>query len=176
MDAEFAANAAATAAIFGVFGMAWFGWAQEAPPKAWRPWLGAGSVLSLTAAVVGGIVTVRTWDEGSSVDDRTGPIFGVIVLIEVVLCAAGAIWLRRTGRAPLVPAWIALIVGLHFFPLAPLLGYPALAIWAALVTLVAVVSVTVARRYDLTPSAVVGAGTGATLLIGAVTALVHALT
>ncbi|MFD4205299.1 hypothetical protein ACFWRG_04865 [Micromonospora tulbaghiae] len=176
MDAEFAANAAATAAIFGVFGMAWFGWAQEAPPKAWRPWLGIGSVLSLTAAVVGGIVTVRTWDEGSSVDDRTGPIFGVIVLIEVLLCAAGAIWLQRTGRAPLVPAWVALIVGLHFFPLAPLLRYPALAIWAALVTLVAVVSVAVARRYDFTPSAVVGAGTGVTLLAGAATALVHALT
>ncbi|WFF04684.1 hypothetical protein O7622_16520 [Micromonospora sp. WMMD1076] len=176
MDAEFAANAGATAAIFGVFGFAWFGWAQEAPPKAWRPWLGIGSVLSMVAAIVGGIVTARTWDEGNSVDERTGPVFGVIVLIEVVLCAAGAIWLQRAGRASLVPVWIALIVGLHFFPLAPLLGYPVLAIWAALVTLVALVGVVVARRRDLTPSAVVGAGTGVVLLAGAVTALVHALT
>lgn len=175
MDAEFAANAAATAAIFGVFGIVWFGWAQEAPPRAWRPWLGVGSVLSLAAAIIGGIVTARTWDDGSSVDERTGPVFGVVVLIEVVLCAAGAIWLRRAGRTSLVPAWIALIVGLHFFPLAPLLRYPALAIWAALVTLVALVSVTVARRYDLAPSAVVGAGAGVALLAGAATALVHAL-
>ncbi|MEU4817811.1 hypothetical protein AB0G03_19370 [Micromonospora aurantiaca] len=176
MDAEFAANAAATAAIFGVFGIVWFGWAQEAPPRAWRPWLGIGSVLSLVAAIIGGIVTARTWDKGSSVDERTGPVFGVIVLIEVVLCAVGAIWLRRADRTPLVPVWIALIVGLHFFPLAPLLGYPALAIWAALVTLVALVSVPVARRCDFTPSAVVGAGTGVALLAGAATALVHALT
>ncbi|WBB75686.1 hypothetical protein O7602_09345 [Micromonospora sp. WMMD1128] len=176
MDAEFAANAAATAAIFGVFGIVWFGWAQEAPPRAWRPWLGIGSVLSLVAAIIGGIVTARTWDEGNSVDERTGPVFGVIVLIEVVLCAAGAIWLRRIGRTSLVPVWIALIVGLHFFPLAPLLDYPVLAVWAALVTLVALVSVPVARRFHLTPSAVVGAGTGVALLAGAATALVHALT
>ena len=81
-----------------------------------------------------------------------------------------------TGRTSLVPVWIALIVGLHFFPLAPLLGYPALTIWAALVTLVALVSVPVARRCDFTPSGVVGAGTGVALLAGAVTALVHALT
>ncbi|MBU8861491.1 hypothetical protein KSK32_30305 [Micromonospora sp. WMMB482] len=132
--------------------------------------------MSLAAAIIGGIVTARTWDEGSSVDERTGPVFGVVVLIEVVLCAAGAIWLRRAGRTSLVPAWIALIVGLHFLPLAPLLRYPALAIWAALVTLVALVSVTVARRYDLAPSAVVGAGAGVALLAGAATALVHALT
>ncbi|WP_435091658.1 hypothetical protein [Micromonospora aurantiaca (nom. illeg.)] len=176
MDAEFAANAAATAAIFGVFGIVWFGWAQEAPPKSWRPWLGIGSVLSLAAAIIGGIVTARTWDEGNSVDETTGPVFGVIVLIEVVLCAVGAIWLQQTGRTSLVPVWIALVVGLHFFPLAPLLGYPALAIWAVIVPLVALISVAVARRYDLTPSAVVGAGTGMALLAGSATALVHALT
>ncbi|MEE3921152.1 hypothetical protein V2I01_32010 [Micromonospora sp. BRA006-A] len=121
-----AANAAANAAIFGVFGMAWFGWAQEAPPKAWRPWLGVGSVSSLAAAIAGGVVTVRTWDEGSSVDDRTGPVFrgdrpdrGWSSAPPADLAPADR------PRASLVPAWIALIVGLHFFPLAPLLGYPA---------------------------------------------------
>ena len=45
--AQHARDAAATAAVFGFFGSAWFGWAQDSPPQAWRWALAVGSILSL---------------------------------------------------------------------------------------------------------------------------------
>jgi hypothetical protein len=46
MMTEFVRDAAATGAILGFFGFAWFGWAEEHPPKSWRPWLFTGLVVS----------------------------------------------------------------------------------------------------------------------------------
>lgn len=34
------------AAVFGIFAFAWYGWAQENPPKRIRIWLGFGSIIS----------------------------------------------------------------------------------------------------------------------------------
>lgn len=57
---------------------------------------------------------------GKPTTPRFGVFFGVVTLIEFALIIGGAITI---GNLPAVPdqagvAWVALIVGLHFFPLA----------------------------------------------------------
>jgi hypothetical protein len=160
-----------TAAIFGFFAAAWFGWAQEDPPPRWRGWLIAGSVAGLLVAVAGGITAWRNWATGTAFDADTSPIFGVIVAIEVVLASGGAILLSRRGRRDLIAPWVALIVGLHFLPMAPLLEFPLFYVVGALVTIAALVSVPLARSRDITVSAVTGVLSGSVLLAAAVYAL-----
>lgn len=111
-------DSAATAAVFGFFASTWFGWAQEHPPPAWRRLLVAGSLASVLTALVGGILTWRYWSAGTVFDTGTGKAFGIIVGVEFVLAAAGAALLAVRGRSELIVAWVALVVGVHLFPVA----------------------------------------------------------
>jgi hypothetical protein len=175
MTAEFVRDAAATAAIFGFFASAWFGWAQEKPPEAWRKALVAGSITSLLTAVAGGVLTWRHWSDGTVFDADTGRAFGLVVGIEFAVAAAGAALLAARRRQPLIPAWIALVVGVHLFPLAPLLEYPLVYLVAALVTLVALGAVPLARSRSWAVSAVTGLAVGPVLLAAAIFSLVDAV-
>jgi hypothetical protein len=83
MAAEFSRDAIATAAVFGFLASAWFGWAQDQPPPAWRRWLIAGSVLSLLTAVAGGVLTWRHWTDPTAFDADTSRTFGIIVGVEL---------------------------------------------------------------------------------------------
>ncbi len=85
MTAEFPRDAIATAAVFGFFASAWFGWAQDQPPPAWRRWLVVGSVLSLLTAVTGGVLTWRHWTDPTAFDADTSRTFGIVVGVEVAL-------------------------------------------------------------------------------------------
>ena len=172
---EFVRDAAATAAIFGFFGSVWFGWAQEQPPKSWRPLLITGSALSILTMIAGGLLVWRHWSDGTAFDEGTSKAFGVVVAIEVVLAGAGAAVLGTRGKKELIPVWIALIVGLHLFPVAAILGYPLIHVVAALVTIAALAAVPVARSRSLPVSATNGVGAGAALLAGALCSLVAAL-
>lgn len=174
MNAEFTREAAATAAIFGGFAAGWFGWAQDDPPRGWRAPLVIGSILAILIAIAGGMLTWRHWSDGSAINSDTGPVFGIIVGIEVALAAVGALLLRRRDRDDLIPAWVALVVGVHLFPLAPLFQYPLLAVTAVLVTISALASVPVARSTSITVSAATGAAVGLVLLATSSLALVSA--
>jgi hypothetical protein len=66
---------------------------------------------------------------------------------------------------------VALVVGLHFLPMAPLLGYPVLYLVGALVTVAALTSVPVARSRGITVSAVTGVMCGTILLAAAMFSL-----
>jgi hypothetical protein len=171
MTTIFLRDAAATAAIFGFFASAWFGWAQERPPPEWRGLLIAGSVASLVTAAAGALLTWRFWDDGSAFDADTSRAFGIVVGVEVVACAAGAIVLAVRRRSDLTAAWIALVVGLHLFPVAALLGYGLLHVVAAAVTAVALVAIPVARSRSVAVSAVTGLATGTVLLTAALVSL-----
>jgi hypothetical protein len=175
MGAEFPRDAVATAAVFGFFASAWFGWAQDQPPPAWRRWLVAGSMLSLLTAVAGGVLTWRRWTDPTAFDADTSRIFGIVVGIEVALAGLGSAVLERRGRGDLVPAWVALVVGVHLIPLAWLLQYPLIGVAAALVILVAVLAVPLARSRSLAVSAVTGVGSGCVLLTAALWSLAAAL-
>jgi hypothetical protein len=128
----------------------------------------------LTAAA-GGILAWQNWSGGTAFDAETGPNFGIIVGVEVVLAAAGAVVLTVRRRRELIPAWVAVVVGVHFVPLAPLLEYPFLYVAAALVTSVGLVSVPVARSRGVPASVVTGLGAGTVLLGSAWFSLVDAI-
>jgi hypothetical protein len=175
MTAEFLRDAAAAAAVFGFFASGWFGWAQDEPPKAWRKVLVAGSVLSLLTAVGGGVVAWRHWTGPTVFDAGTGRVFGVVVGIELVLAVLGATLLARRRRSDLIAAWAALVVGVHLIPLASLLRYPLIGVVAALVTLVALAAVPLARARSVAVSAVTGLGTRTVLLAAALFSMASAL-
>ncbi|WP_433391040.1 hypothetical protein [Micromonospora sp. KLBMP9576] len=175
MIAEHIRDASATAVVFGFFASSWFGWAQDAPPRRWRPVLGIGSVLSLLTAVAGGILTWRRWAEPTAFDADTSRAFGIVVGIEFGVAALGAGLLALRHRRDLIPVWVALVVGVHLFPVAVLLEYPLIHVVAALVTVVALAAVPVARARAVAVSAVVGLGAGVVLLVAAVSSLVIAL-
>ncbi|MBE1487717.1 hypothetical protein [Plantactinospora soyae] len=177
MLAEYVRDAAMTAVIFGFFGSSWFGWAQEAPPERWRRPLIAGSVAALLTAVAGGLLAWQHWSDGSVFNSPdTGRNFGILVGIEFGLAGLGAGLLSiRERYRDLIAPWIALVVGVHFFPLAALIKFPLVHVAGVLVTLVALAAVPVVRRRPVRASAVTGVGTGAALLTVAIVALVMAL-
>jgi hypothetical protein len=175
MGTDFVRDTFATALIFGFFGMAWFGWAQEAPPQSWRKWLAAGSVLSFLTCLTGGILTYVHRADSTVFTGSTSRSFGIVVGIEFGLAAIGAVLLAVLKRTELTPVWIALVVGVHLFPVAHLLRYPMIHVVGALVTIAAVVAIPVARRRSLKPSAVVGPGAGVALVAGALFSLATAL-
>lgn len=164
-------DAAGTAVVFGFFAPSWFGWAQAAPPPAWRRPLIAGAVVSFLVSVAGALLAWRYWHDGTAFDDGTSRTFGIVVGIEFAAAALGVAVLAVRRHRELIPVWIAFVVGVHLFPVASLIRYPAVHVVAALITVAAVVSVPVARSRSIAPSAVVGAATGAVLLAGAVFSL-----
>lgn len=176
MTPEHLRDAAGLAAVFGFFAMAWFGWAQEGPPKSWVKYLAAGSILSILVAIGGGLLLWRHWSDGTVFDDATGPRFGIIVGIEFAAAAIGSGFLAWRRRADLIAAWIAFVVGAHLFPVAVVLEIPAVHLVAALITVAAVAAVPLAKAKGLKTSAVVGPLTGTVLLATAAASLVDALT
>ena len=150
-----------------MFASSWFGWAQEAPPRRLRPVLITGSVLSLVTLAGAVILTILHWSDGTVFDADTSPTFGIVVGIEFAIAGLGAFLLARRGRKDLMSAWIAFVVGVHLFPVAVLLDYAFLHVVAALVTVVSVAAVPLARRRGIAVSAAVGLGTGVVLLLSA---------
>jgi hypothetical protein len=175
MNPEHLRDAAGIAAVFGFFAMSWFGWAQEQPPAPWLWPLRIGSILAGLVAVAGSLLVWQHWGDGSAIDDRTGPLFGITVGIEFTAAGLGAAVLAVRKHADLMSAWIAFVVGVHLFPVAAILDIPALNVTAALVTTASIAAVRIARSRSLTPSAVVGATTGPILLVSAGIALTEAL-
>ena len=174
MLAEHLRDTAATAAVFGFFASSWFGWAQEAPPPTWRKPLIAGAVAALLTSVAGALMAWRYWSDGTAFDGETSRAFGIVVGIEFATAGIGAAALAVSRRRELIPVWIAFVVGVHLFPVAWLIRFPLVHVAAALITLAAVASVPIARARTITPSAVVGAATGAILLAAALISLIGA--
>jgi hypothetical protein len=81
-------------------------------------------LAGLLTAIAGEIVAWQNWDAGTVIDAATGRSFGIVVGIEVLLVGLGAWFLASRKRNELIPPWVALVVGVHFFPLAPLFNDP----------------------------------------------------
>jgi len=171
MIADHQRDAAATVVVCAFFASAWFGWAQDSPPRAWVVPLAVASVGSVLLAVLGALLTWQRWTDGTALDRETAQAFGVVVAVEVVVAGVGAAVLSRSGQGEYTPVWIALVVGVHFIPLAPMLEYPLFYLVAAGVVVAAVVGVPVARSAELPLSAVTGVGTGSVLLAAALFSL-----
>ncbi len=150
-----------TALILGVAAMAWFGWGNAQPPAGWLPVLAAGSVLGLAAAVAGGWQARRLRSTGSAMADRrVRRGYGITVGVEVAVIAAGVAALESSGRAAYLPAWILLVVGVHFIPLGRLFSIGAL-IWTSLALIpVAGAAAVTGAVTGVAPSTVAGVGGG----------------
>lgn len=154
------------AIVEGFFGFVWFGWGQEASLTWLSVVLAVGAVLAVLVAV-GGIVTARRGGRGEPSPlsgAGAGRRYGIIVGTEFGLIGVGSAILGVTGHYEFIAAWICLVVGVHFVPLArvfPGIGMVGLAVVVALVGVAAfVVGLTTA----VLPSTVTGLGAGACLL------------
>ncbi|SDZ50153.1 hypothetical protein SAMN05421684_5848 [Asanoa ishikariensis] len=162
-------DAGFTAVFLGFFASAWFGWAQADQSSAW---LTAGSIVSVLVAVIGLVTGLRAPAEGSAMKDRAASRrYGIIVGIEFAVIFAGAILLGRLGQPDYIPVWVAFVVGIHFVPLAPVLGDPLLRPLAVATCVVAVAGLITGLATDVAPSLVVGVGTGSLLLAYSLQAL-----
>jgi len=176
LGSEFVRDAAVMAAIFGVAGFAWLGWAQEAPPERWRVRLGVASVISLLTGAVGGFLAWRNWGPDSALAAESArESFGVVAGVELGLSALGAVVLTVRKQARWISAWICLVVGAHFVPLAIIFHDPGLHVLAIALVLWSGAAVVAARRTALQPSALVGVGAGVVLWLFAVRGLLAVL-
>jgi hypothetical protein len=146
-----------TALILGVAAAAWFGWGNAQP----LPGLAAGSVLGVAAAIAGGWYARRLRSTGSAMADRrVRRGYGITVGVEVAAIVAGAAVLEGSGRPAYLPAWILLVVGVHFIPLGRIFRIEALG-WAGLaLILVAAAAAVTGAATGVPPSTVAGAGGG----------------
>ena len=166
-------DAAFTALFLGFFAAAWFGWAQADSDLG--VWLTIGSVLSLAAAAAGAVIGFRSPGEGSVMRSReANRRYGILVGIEFATAFIGAAILGGTGAAAYIPVWICAVVGVHFFPLAPVLGDRGLYPLGVAMCVVAAVGLVTGLASDVAPSTVVGIGAGLLLLGYAVLGLSRA--
>ncbi|WP_193614480.1 hypothetical protein [Nocardioides lijunqiniae] len=161
------------AAIFGVFGFAWAGWAQEDPPPRARALLGVLAGASLLVGAAGGYLAWRHWDDPSALSGAEDGIhFGIIVGIETAVSLIGSAVLAVIGHGRRIAAWVSLVVGLHFIPL--VLLFDNLTLLAPAVAMVT--SAALAWRSSRTPpSAVTGLVNAPVLLLTAAANLALAL-
>lgn len=145
-------------------------------PPGWRSPLIAGMALSLIVALVGAVYARQNWSGGSALSEPGAMRqYDIIVGAEFGVAAAGAAAIALSGRGEYVGAWVCLVVGVHFWPMAPVPKSPSLVALGALLTVVAVAAVLVSRRTGVTPSAITGAGAGMALLGFAIWAAVSSI-
>ena len=152
--------------------------ASGSPTRAARLWLLAiGSSLGLVLAIVGGVLTWRSWGpESALAAPEARRAFGITCGVEFGLAGLGAAVLGITKRPQWIAPWIALVVGVHFVPLAYIFGDPGLLVLATLMVLAVAMSLVVRRRTGVTPSASIGLGSGIALLAFGIRAAVLAAT
>ena len=102
--------------------------------------------------------------------------FGIIVGIEFAIAAVGAGVVALTGRSDYMACWICAVVGVHFWPLSPVINDTSLHVPGALLVIIAIAAVTVARQSTVAPSAITGALAGISLLVFAGGAAFRAIT
>ncbi|WP_460768587.1 hypothetical protein [Mariniluteicoccus flavus] len=144
----------------------WLGWGQEDPRASWRPWLGVGSVLGLVAAGLFGYGVFLRWTDGSALEGQYA-WFGVLTAAEVIAAGLGAWFLRRRDQARWIAWWVAVVVAVHFLPLAVFLGDWSLVV-LAVIQAVGLLVIRTRDRGSHPSSRVTGPFMGATLLVFAV--------
>ncbi|MET8309713.1 hypothetical protein [Micromonospora sp. NPDC005173] len=166
-------QAGLTALYLGFFATVWF--SVPAAEQPWRALLVVGSVASMITAVVGGVVSGRPRGAGGGAGDRaTNRRYVLIVVAEFAAAGVGAVLLAAADWSEYIPVLVCAVVGLHFFPLAPLLRDPLLRPLGIAMCVLAAAGLVVALASAVSAGVVVGTGAGVLLLGYAVQALVRA--
>lgn len=117
------------AGVMAFFGLGWMACGvTDMPVTAGRAVFAAGVGLSITFAVLGarmgrGAATAPTDAEPSAArKKKVGVRFALVVVAEWVAIFAIARVLVATDHTEAIPAFVAAVVGVHFFPLARLFG------------------------------------------------------
>jgi hypothetical protein len=165
-------DAGLTALFLGFFGACWFGWGGSAAPSGLEPWLNVGGVVALLVALGGAIVAFRDRAAPAALDDRDARRrYTVTVVIEFGLALAGGIVLGAVGLGSFIAAWVAAIVGVHFFPLARILRDRLLVPLGVTLLAVALAALVTDLKTGVEASTVAGTGAGLLLLAVALIAL-----
>ncbi|CAM3531552.1 hypothetical protein OCAE111667_14185 [Occultella aeris] len=164
MLTDFTRDHAFTIAWFGLMAFVWCGWAQEDPPPRWRWCLGVASGLGAILAGGFGYSVALHWDDGSALEGRY-EWFGAVVGLEVLLAGAGCLVLARRSQSRWMAWWVALVVALHFIPLAFFLGDWSLALLGLMQAAALFGLLPRLRRTDEPTSRLVGPVMGASLLV-----------
>jgi hypothetical protein len=162
-----------TALYLGIFATVWLSVPETDPPL--RALLIGGSFAALLAAGAGGALVIQARADGPVLRDADADRkYLVIFAAELAAAGFGAMLLAVTHRGEYIPVLVALVVGVHFWPLAQVLRDPALKALAALVCLAALAGLITGLVSSVTPGKVVGAGVGVLLLGYALGALLRA--
>jgi hypothetical protein len=173
MEVRSRRDSGAIALIGGFFALMWFSSGGGEASSTLRAALALGSAGALVVAVLGAIRAIRgPRTQGAMGDPAARRRYGTVVGVEFALAAFGAGALGAAGVGPYIPVLICAVVGLHFFPLAPVFQDPALRWLGAAITAVAAAALLVGVFTGVPPSHVTGAGAGLALLAFSISALV----
>ncbi|GLY23469.1 hypothetical protein Misp04_32010 [Micromonospora sp. NBRC 101691] len=165
-------QAGLTALYLGVFATLWFSVPKADPPL--DTVLVVASVAALLTAVAGGVVVARARGADAPPRDRaTDRRYLLVVVAEFAAAGLGAALLGLVGWSAFIPVLVSAVVGLHFLPLAPLLGDPLLRPLGLAVCLVALVGLVAGLVSSGLVPLLVGTGTGLLLLGHAFVALLR---
>ncbi|SNY49009.1 hypothetical protein [Paractinoplanes atraurantiacus] len=164
-------RAGLTGLYLGLFATVWF--SVPAAGGVLRVLLIVGSVAALLTAGWGLTLLLRA-GRGSSEprDRRADRRYLLIVLAEFAAAGVGALLLSLAGQAAYTPALVSAVVGLHFFPLVPVLGDPRLRVLGAAVCAVALLALVLGMATSIAPGLIAGVGTGLALLAYAALAVI----
>ncbi|MFI6824461.1 hypothetical protein ACIBJE_26485 [Micromonospora sp. NPDC050187] len=165
-------QAGLTALYLGVFATLWFSVPKADPPL--DTVLVVASVAALLTALTGGVVVARSRGADGPPRDRAADRrYLLVVVVEFAAAGLGAALLGLVGWSAFIPVLVSAVVGLHFLPLAPVLGDPLLRPLGLSVCLVALVGLVVGLVSSGPVALVVGVGTGLLLLGHALVALLR---
>lgn len=168
---------AIAALVLSVAAMAWFGWGQAEPPSGWSPVLTVGSIVSIAVAMLAGVTTCRRRGGAASMQDpAVRHAYWWIVGTEIAACLLGVAVLGVAGEMRFLPAWILLVVGVHFLPLGRVFQIAELYPAGIAVSVVAVAAAITGMAASVAPSTVAGAGGGLICLVAALFCLRRART
>ncbi|MEW2377417.1 hypothetical protein AB0883_15130 [Micromonospora sp. NPDC047812] len=163
-------QAGLAALYLGVFATIWF--SVPAAEQPLRALLVVASGAALVTAVIGAVVVARS--RGAVAHDRAADRrYLLIVLAEFAAAGLGAVVLALVGRSEFIPVLVCAVVGLHFFPLVPVLRDPLLRPLGAAMCVVALAGLVTALATAASAGLVVGTGAGLLLLGYAVLALLR---
>ncbi|MEU4644108.1 hypothetical protein [Micromonospora sp. NPDC023814] len=162
------------ALYLGVFATIWF--SVPAADQPLRTLLVVASGAALLTAVAGAVVVARSRRAAAAARDRAADRrYLLIVVAEFAAAGLGAAVLGLAGWSEFIPVLVCAVVGLHFFPLVPVLRDPLLRPLGVAMCAVALAGLVTALTSGVAAGLVVGTGAGLLLLGSAVLSLLRAV-